>query len=215
MRWRRTTRILGTGLAALSLLPLAGTGAATAPAVDASDFPGVGEIAAILPAYAGGERHIENDHAVWIFKRSCTSYRDGPSGEVRKWAYYYSPESDARSLPRVHVQEFGSVADARQAIRTIRRNAEGCYGTHHSAYSQGTFIRRAADVPPLGAGLPVAWKMNDHWTDHDTGIEFSYYSRRIWMREGETVIGVDLWGDVPVFRTAAIRLARLALQTVD
>ena len=35
------------------------------------------------------------------------------------------------------------------------------------------------------------------------------------MREGETVIGVDLWGDSPVSRDASIRLARLALTAAD
>lgn len=57
--------------------------------------------------------------------------------------------------------------------------------------------------------------MNDHWTEPRDGFEHSYYSRRIWMREGETVIGVDLWGDSPVSRDASIRLARLALTAAD
>jgi len=215
MRRRPNFRIVGTALTALCLLPLVGAEATTAPAVGASDFPGVGQIAEILPDYAGGDRFVENDHPVWVFNSNCLSYRNGPSGEVRKWAYYYGSDSDAPSLPRVHVQEFASVADAKQAIRTIRRNSEGCYGTHHSEFTTGTFIRRGADVPSLGAGHPVAWKMNDHWTDQDTGIDMVYYSRRIWMREAETVIGVDLWGSFPQSRDRVIRLARLALRTVD
>jgi hypothetical protein len=217
----RRRHFLGTALAvaaALALLPAAAPAAPIASfarAVDRSDFPTVAEIAASLPAYAGGERHVEADHPVWIFKSDCSAYENGPSGIVRKWAYYYAADSDQPSLPRVHVQEFATVSAARRAIRTIRRNAEGCYGVHRVPSIDGTLIRRPADVPPLGAGTPVAWKMNDHWTDQDTGIRFAYYSRRIWMREGETIIGVDLWGDEPQSRDAAVRLARLALRTVD
>ncbi len=215
MRRRRIIRMLGTTAAALSLVPLAASGATPVPGVDASDFPSVGQVAHILPDYAGGERYVEKDHPVWIFEGNCLSYRNGPSGEVRKWAYYYGTDSDAPSLPRVHVQQFSSVTDAQRAIRTIRRNSQRCYGTHHSQFTTGTFIRRAADVPSLGDGTPAAWKMNDHWTDQDTGIDMVYFSRRIWMREAETVIGVDLWGSYPQSRNKAIRLARLALRTVD
>ncbi len=200
-------------MAALGLLPVASSGATPAPAVDASDFPGVRQVAAVIPAFAGGSRTVEDDDAIWIFKSNCSSYVDGPSGEIRTWAYYYPAEDGP--LLWVHVQEFARPRDAKQAIRTIRRNIEGCYGTHHIAITDATLIRRAADVPPLGDGRPVAWKMNDHWTDQDTGTPMIYYSRRIWMREAETVIGVDLWGEKPQSRAASIKLARLALRAAD
>ena len=101
------------------------------------------------------------------------------------------------------MQEFGERGGrAKQAIRTIRRNIEGCYGTIREPRIDGIFIRRPADVPALGDGRPVAWKMNDHWRQGRDGLQRIYYSRRIWMREGETVIGVDLWGDVPQSRDA-------------
>lgn len=214
---RKALRSAAAAAAGLMLVTAPGPSPASAArrAVDATDFPGVRQVAEILPEYDGGTRHIEDDHPVWIFRRNCLSYRDGPAGEVRAWAYYYPAAVDAASYPRFHVQEFATVDEAKQAVRTIRRNAERCYGTYHRDYSDGTFIRRAADVPPLGDGRPAAWKMNDHWTDPDTGIERVYYSRRIWMREAETVVGVDLWGEVPQSRRASIRLARLVLRTVD
>jgi hypothetical protein len=214
---RRATRAAGAVVAVLMTLSTAGPApASTARTVDASDFPGVRQVARILPAYAGGTRTVESDHAIWVFQPNCSAYRDGPSGVVRKWAYFYGPDDVApAALPRIHVQEFATVAAAKQAIRQIRANAVGCYGTHHIAATQATLIRRPADVPPLGAGLPVAWKMNDHWTEPRDGLQRSYYSRRIWMREGGTVIGLDLWGEVPQSREASIRLARLALRSVD
>ncbi len=205
-------------VAVAGMVLVAATGpaaAASAPGtVDATDFPGVRQVAEILPAYDGGSRHIEDDHAVWVFRRNCLSYKEGPSGEIRVWAHYDPATADPTHL-RVHVQQFAGADEAPQAIRTIRRKMERCYGRYHSAYSDGTFIRRAVDVPSLGSGRPVAWRMNDHWTDHDTGIERVYYSRRIWMREAETVIGIDLWGDVPQSWAASVDLARLALRTVD
>jgi hypothetical protein len=200
----------------VALLGASAPAASARRTVDAGDFPGVRQVAAILPDYAGGNRHIEADHAIWIFQADCSAYENGPSGEVRKWAYFDGPDgSDPAAIPRFHVQEFATVEAARQAIRTIRSNSEGCYGTHHIEATDATLIRRPADVPPLGAGRPVAWKMNDHWTEPRDGLERSYYSRRIWMREGATVIGVDLWGEVPQSRRASIRLARLALRSVD
>ncbi len=208
-----TTIAAGVALASVAgPLPPATAGGS----VDATDFPGVRQVAEILPDYAGGDRHIEVDHPIWIFRANCSSYENGPAGEVRKWAYYY--DSDHRipdASPRFHVQEFASVDDAKQAIRTIRGNSEGCYGTHTIEATDATLIRRAADVPALGDGRPVAWKMNDHWTEPRDGLRRSYYSRRIWTREGETVIGLDLWGEVPQSRKASIRLARLALRSVD
>jgi hypothetical protein len=213
MHRRPLTRILGTAVAVLALLPLTASGATAVPAVDATDFPGVRQVAAVVPTFAGGSRTVENDHAIWIFRRNCSSYVEGPRGEIRKWAYYYP--ADDGPLLWVHIQKFASADDAKRAIRVIRHNIEGCYGTHHIEATDATLIRRPADVPPLGAGRPVAWKMNDHWTEPRDGFEHSYYSRRIWMREGETVIGVDLWGDSPVSRDASIRLARLALTAAD
>ena len=91
------------------------------------------------------------------------------------------------------------MADVRQAIRTIRANIERCYGTIREPRIDGIFIKRPADVPALGDGRPVAWKMNDHWTD-GRGGKHVYYSRRIWDARGETIIGIDLWGDVPQSR---------------
>lgn len=216
MRIDRRTRPRAVSAIAAGLMVLVATGPATAtpPAVDATDFPGVAQIAEILPAYAGGERTIEGDHPVWVYKKNCQSYEEGPSGNVRKFAYYYAPESSQPSLPNVRVQEFGSVADAKQAIRTIRAKIERCYGTIREPRIEGTFVRRAADVPALGDGRPVAWKLNDQWTD-GRGGKHVYYSRRIWMREAETIIGIDLWGDVPQSRAASIALAELALETVD
>ncbi|KAA1426001.1 hypothetical protein [Nocardioides antri] len=215
-RFRQAARAAAAA-AVLALLCTTGPippGSAVPRSVDATDFPGVRQVAEILPEYDGGARHLEDDHAVWVFRRNCLSYRDGPAGEVRAWAYYYPASGDAPSYPRFHVQEFATVDDAKQAIRTIRRNAERCYGTYHRDDIDGTFIRRPADVPSLGDGRPAAWKMNDRWTDDDTGVERVYYSRRIWMREAETVIGVDLWGEAPQSRRASIRLARLVLRTV-
>lgn len=215
----RGTRILSATLAVAAGLALAAApthGASAGRTVDASDFPRVRQVARVLPDYAGGTRDVESDHPIWIFKENCSSYENGPSGVVRKWAYFYGPDaSSPPAKPRFHVQEFATIDDAKRAIRTIRRNIEGCYGIHHIAATDATLIRRPADVPALGAGRPVAWKMNDHWTEPRDGFEHSYYSRRIWMREGDTVIGVDLWGDVAQSRAASIRLARLALRTVD
>ncbi|KAA1419028.1 hypothetical protein F0U44_11230 [Nocardioides humilatus] len=221
----RRSRFLGATLTIVCGLTLVGGATEAAPqlrAVDASDFPTVDQVAMVLPAYAGGERFVEGDNPIWIFQSDCSGYRNGPSGEVRKWAYYYAIESDQPANPRVHVQEFATVAAAKQAIRTIRNNAEGCYGTHHHASINGTLVRRAADVPRLGDGTPVAWKMNDDWTDIDTHLRNHYVSRRIWMREGDTVIGIDLWNQTvgphepdPISRRASIRLARLALRTAD
>jgi hypothetical protein len=215
----RTGRTLTATLALAAGLTLAGApsdGASARRAVDAGDFPGVRQVAEVLPDYAGGDRTIEDDHAIWIFRSNCSSYQDGPAGEVRKWAYFYGPDhTSPDSSPRFHVQQFATVRDAKRAIRTIRDNIEGCYGTHHIDATDATLIRRRAEVPSLGAGDPVAWKMNDHWTEPRDGLQRVYYSRRIWMREGETVIGLDLWGEVPQSRDASIRLARLALRTVD
>jgi hypothetical protein len=212
-RVRRALAAAAAGAALLTGPAWAATGGDT---VTAADFPGVGQVAAIDPDYTGGNRTIEADHPVWIFRTNCSSYEDGPSGQIRKWAYYEAPDgTEADSWVRFHVQQFATVADAKRAIRTIRSNSEGCYGTHHIEATDATLIRRAADVPSLGAGRPVAWKMNDHWTEQRDGLERSYYSRRIWMREGETVIGLDLWGEVAQPRRASIRLARLALRTVD
>jgi|GEM_PF-6186866 len=209
---RRTTR---TALWALALILVSGTGSAAAvpDSVEASDFPRLQEVAEVVPTFAGGSRTVEGDHAIWIFRSNCSSYVEGPSGQVRKWAYYYP--ADDGPLLRVHVQQFASTEGAKRAIRVIRRNIEGCYGTHHIEATDATLIRRPADVPALGAGRPVAWKQNDHWTEPRDGFQHSYYTRRIWMREGETVIGIDLWGDVPQSRDASIRFARLALRTVD
>ena len=217
MRADRRNRIRAAATIAAGLALIVTTPPATsAPrAVGAADFPGVAQISEILPAYAGGTRTIEDDHAIWILKDNCQSYEDGPSGQVRKFAYYYAPDSSQPSLPNVRVQEFGSVSDAIDAIRTIRRNIEGCYGTIREPRRHGVFIKRPADVPPLGDGLPVAWKMNDHWVEDRDGLHRVYYSRRIWMREGETVIGIDLWGDVAQSREKSIALAELALETVD
>jgi hypothetical protein len=198
----------------VAVLIATGPAGATPRDVTAPDFPGVGQIAEILPAYAGGNRTIENDHAVWVYRADCQSYEEGPGGHVRKFAYYYAPDSTQPSFPNIRVQEFGSVAGAKQAIRTIRAEIERCYGTIREPRIDGVFIRRSAEVPALGDGRPVAWKLNDHWTD-GRGDEHDYYSRRVWMREGETIIGIDLWGDVPQSRAASIELAELALETVD
>lgn len=212
---RNTRRTVRRTLLAVALILASATGSASAvpDSVEASDFPRLRQVAEIVPAFTGGSRTIEGDHAIWIFRPNCSSYVDGPSGQVRKWSYYYP--ADDGPLLRVHVQQFASTAGAKQAIRVIRRNIEGCYGTHQIEATQATLIRRPADVPPLGDGRPVAWKMNDHWTEPRDGFQHSYYSRRIWMREGETVIGIDLWGDVPQSRVDSVRFARLALQTVD
>ena len=115
MQRRPITRILGTAVAALALLPLAGSAATPAPAVDASDFPGVRQVAAVIPAFAGGTRTVEDDHPIWIFKSNCSAYVEGPSGQVRKWAYYYPAEDGP--LLWFHVQEFASARGAKQAIR--------------------------------------------------------------------------------------------------
>jgi hypothetical protein len=216
MRRHRILVAILTTTTAFALASAPSQGAEAHRTVDASDFPRIGQMARILPDLAGGSRFVERDHPIWIFKENCSAYENGPSGVVRKWAYFYGPDgSTPPGLPRVHVQEFANVTAAKRAIRKIRRNIDGCYGTHHIAATEATLIRRPADVPPLGAGRPVAWKMNDHWTEPRDGAENSYYSRRIWMREGETVIGIDLWGEEPQSRRASIRLARLALRTVD
>ncbi len=190
------------------------TGGPAGADVTAPDFPGVAQVAEVLPSYEGAERRIEADHPIWVFRDDCQSYENGPSGTVRKWAYYES-DDEQESHPRVHVQEFAGVPAARRAIRTIRADIEGCYGTIREPRIDGVFIKRPADVPDLGDGRPVAWKMNDHWTQGRDGLERVYYSRRIWMREGDTVIGIDLWGEVAQSRAAAIALAELALETVD
>ena len=217
MRVNRTIRLRASAAisAGLMLLVTAEPATATRPTVDASDFPGVSQIASILPAYDGGTRTIESDHPIWVLRANCLSYENGPSGVVRKFAYYGAPESDQPSYPNLFVQEFPNVAGAERAIRTIRRNIEGCYGTIREPWHDGVFIKRPADVPQLGDGRPVAWKMNDHWTQGRDGLKRIYYSRRIWMREGDTVIGVDLWGEVAQSRADAIALAELALETVD
>lgn len=209
---RRTMR---HAVLAVALILAATTGSATATpdSLEASDFPRLQEVAEVVPGFAGGSRTVEGDHAIWIFKPNCSSYVEGPSGQVRKWAYYYPAEDGP--LLRVHVQQFATNEGAKRTIRVIRRNIEGCYGTHHIEATDATLIRRRADVPSLGADNPVAWKQNDHWTEPRDGFQHSYYTRRIWMREGETVIGIDLWGDVPVSRDASIRFARLALRMVD
>ena len=67
----------------------------------------------------------------------------------------------------------------------------------------------------MGDGTPVAWKMNDHWTEPRDGFETLLLQPPDLDARGETVIGVDLWGDVPQSRDKSIRLARLALETVD
>lgn len=212
---RRIPTRAGTAVAAgVAVLVATGWAGAAPREVSAPDFPGVAQIAEILPAYAGGDRTIEDDHAVWVYRKDCRSYEEGPGGDIRKFAYYYAPDSSQPSLPNIRVQEFGSVADARRAIRTIRAKIERCYGTIREPRIDGIFIRRPAEVPALGDGRPVAWKLNDHWTD-GRGGQHVYYSRRIWMREGETIIGIDLWGDVPQSRAASIALAELALETVD
>ncbi len=215
MRPKRLTRAAAAAAVWLSVVSPGGPAPAAnaRPTVAAGDFPRVGEVAAIVPAFAGGTRTVEADHPIWIFKSNCSSYEDGPSGEIRKWAYYY-PAEDGPVL-WVHVQEFANRHDAMQAILVIRSNSEGCYGTHHIGVTNATLIRRAADVPALGDGRPVAWKMNDHWTDQDTGTHRVEFSRRIWMREGETVIGVNLWAEEPQTRRVSVRLARLALRSVD
>ena len=208
----RTLTLLTATMAAGASL-LAGAGPAGAD-VTAPDFPGVTQITQVLPSYEDADRRIKDDHPIWVFRDDCQSYENGPSGQVRKWAYYQS-HAEQESYPRVHVQEFAGVAAAKRAIRTIRRNIEGCYGTIREPRIDGVFIKRPADVPDLGDGRPVAWKMNDHWTQGRDGLERVYYSRRIWMREGETVIGIDLWGEVAQSRATAIALAELALETVD
>jgi hypothetical protein len=213
MRTHRTILTLLATAAATGASLVAVTGPADAD-VTAPDFPGVAEVAEVLPSYEGANRRIKVDHPIWIFRENCRSYEDGPSGEVRKWAYYET-DGEQTSYPRVHVQEFAGVTAAKRAIRTIRSNIEGCYGVSRVPRIDGVFIRRPFDVPDLGDGVPVAWKINDHWTQGRDGLERAYYSRRIWMREGETVIGIDLWGEVPQSRAAAVALAELALETVD
>ena len=212
---RIATRVAAAIATGTTVLAAAGSAGAAPREVSAPDFPGIAQIAEILPAYDGGTRTIEDDHAVWVYKANCQSYEEGPSGDIRKFAYYYAPESSQPSLPNVRVQEFGSVAEAQQAIRTIRAKIERCYGTIREPRIDGIFIRRSADVPALGDGRPVAWKVNDHWRQGRDGLQRVYYSRRIWMREGETVIGVDLWGDVAQSRADAVAMAELALETVD
>jgi hypothetical protein len=217
----RLPRTLSATLALVAGLTLAGGATQAAPArrtVDASDFPTAHQVNRITPV---GPRHVEDDGAIWIFKANCSAYNThGPSGVQRQFAYYYGAGDDPTVTLRV--QEFATVHDAKQAIRTIRHNAEGCYGTHHDASIDGTLIRREADVPSLGDGRPVAWKMNDHWRDIDTHLRNVYFSRRIWMREGKTVIEVDNWIQTvgphdppPISRRETIRLARLVLRTVD
>ncbi len=212
---RRVPIRVGAAIATgVTVLVATGPAGAAPREVSAPDFPGVAQVAEILPSYMGADRHIEADHPIWIFRADCLAYENGPSGEVRKWAYY-DPDTEQSTLPRVHVQEFAGADEAKQAIRTIRRNIESCYGTIRQPQIEGVFIKRPADVPALGDGRPVAWKMNDHWVQGRDGLHRVYYSRRIWMREGETVIGIDLWGDVPQSRAASIALAELALETVD
>jgi hypothetical protein len=219
---RRHNRTLSAALALVAGLTLVGGATQAAPSrrtVDASDFPTAHQVGRISPVTS---RHVEDDHAIWIFEANCSAYdTHGPSGVARKWAYFYGA-ADSDPTAYIRVQEFATVREAKQTIRTIRRNAEGCYGTHHVPSINGTLIRRGADVPSLGAGRPVAWKMNDRWTDQDTHQHNIYFSRRIWMREGRTVIGVDLWNQTvgrhdppPISRADTIRLARLALRTVD
>src|SRR5690349_2998558 len=95
---RRALAAIATGL---TLLVAGAPADATPDEVEATDFPGVAQIAEILPAYAGGDRTIEQDHAIWIFRDDCQSYEEGPSGQVRKYAYYYAPASSQPSLPLV------------------------------------------------------------------------------------------------------------------
>lgn len=221
MRGRRT-RNLSAILALVAGVTLAGGATQAAPVrrtVDASDFPTAHQLNRFMPV---GPRHIEADDPIWIFKANCSAYNThGPAGTERQLAYWYgSGELDPVANVRVH--EFATVHDAKQAIRTIRNNAESCYGVHHVPEISGTLIRREADVPSLGAGRPVAWKMNDHWRDIDMHQRHTYFSRRIWMREGKTLVEAEIWiqtlgpHDPPhVSRRDSIRLARLALRTND
>ncbi|MEZ0578323.1 hypothetical protein [Nocardioides sp. MH1] len=221
MRGRNLILTLALALAAGATPAGAATQAAShRRTVDASDVPSLHQVDRITPVSSRG---IEDDGPIWIFRPDCSAYdpTHGPQGIESTFAYYYGAgDTDPTAYVRVH--EFASVGDAKRAIRKIRHNAASCYGVRHDPVINGTLIVRGADVPSLGAGRPAAWKINDHWRDIDTHMRNVLFSRHIWMREGRTLVGVELWVQTvgphdppPISRSATIRLARLALRTND
>ncbi|MDZ5621840.1 hypothetical protein SFC88_13420 [Nocardioides sp. HM23] len=215
---KRSIRILGTALAALGLvLPLAGSEAAAAPAVDDADFPTVADVAAIYPFYDGGGRQVVDDPELILVSSDCLHDRVGPTAPSGGYALYWggddnpSPLDDGGAEPRVEIYRFNSLSRAHQVLGRIRDNVTRCYGRF--AAGERVRVRRGITVPALGSEPPVAWRtrvQND--PDRDEVPDFNTID--IWVRRGRYLVLVEVARITAPGKAPAVSLARAALESI-